>query len=375
MNDRVLPAVIATIYAVVLTILLFVPFVAREYRKRGELGAGTALLWFAWLLYLSGLGAYVLIPLPPRAPGLCDAFVHLQPQLRPFNGLDGVRPPGTWSELPAFLSYEPIQLLGFNILLFIPLGMFVRYLFRRGFISIAVIGLGMSLMIELTQITGLWFLYPCPYRLFDVDDLMANTFGAVLGRVVAPSLRLLPQQYSGVRPTTPRTITKGRRLLGMTCDVMLLFWIGTTGVPIADYYLKASRMPGRLHDHLWLEATAMWFGPAVLLLIAALIARGSTLGQQAVRLHPVTADNARPGMVVVLGRWLVGLGGLALVQGALKIADLSALWLPVTLFWAVIHAIGVTNSRDYRGISGRLVGLYVTDARRRAEPERATADA
>ena len=34
---------------------------------------------------------------------------------------------------------------------------------------------------ELTQLTGLYFIYPKPYRLFDIDDLLLNTTGGVLG--------------------------------------------------------------------------------------------------------------------------------------------------------------------------------------------------
>ena len=42
-------------------------------------------------------------------------------------------------------------------------------------------GFGMSLFVETTQLTGTWGLYACSYRVFDVDDLMTNTLGAVLG--------------------------------------------------------------------------------------------------------------------------------------------------------------------------------------------------
>ncbi len=34
---------------------------------------------------------------------------------------------------------------------------------------------------EFTQLTGLYFIYPSPYRVFDVDDLIMNTLGAIIG--------------------------------------------------------------------------------------------------------------------------------------------------------------------------------------------------
>jgi glycopeptide antibiotics resistance protein len=45
--------------------------------------------------------------------------------------------------------------------------------------------LATSLAIELTQLIGVWGLFPCAHRLFDVDDLLLNTAGATLGSLVA----------------------------------------------------------------------------------------------------------------------------------------------------------------------------------------------
>jgi hypothetical protein len=50
-----------------------------------------------------------------------------------------------------------------------------------GFARAALAGLAFSLAIETTQATALWGLYPCPWRQFDVDDLILNTAGTVLG--------------------------------------------------------------------------------------------------------------------------------------------------------------------------------------------------
>ena len=89
----------------------------------------------------------------------------------------------------------------------------------------------------------------------------------------------------------------------------------------------------------------------------------SSPGQHAVRLRPVSASGRRPGPVAVLRRWLVGVGGLALVQGVLNLVGLSSVWLAVTAVWCLVHAVGVFRNRDHRGISGRFAGLHVVDAR------------
>ena len=49
----------------------------------------------------------------------------------------------------------------------------------------ALLGFGLSLSVELTQLTGIWGLYPCAYRKFDVDDLLLNTLGVTLGFIAA----------------------------------------------------------------------------------------------------------------------------------------------------------------------------------------------
>ncbi len=72
-----------------------------------------------------------------------------------------------------------------NVLLFMPLGFFLRVLGGRGIVTAVVAGLGISLFVETTQLTGVWGVYPCAYRLFDVDDLVTNTLGAVLGSAIA----------------------------------------------------------------------------------------------------------------------------------------------------------------------------------------------
>ena len=114
-----------------------------------------------------------------------------------------------------------------NVALFVPLGMLVRHLALRGrTIGILVgtlAGLLVSLLVELTQLTGDWFLYPCAYRLFDVDDLLANTAGAVVGTVLAPLVGLLAGSRDPVDADEPRPVTSSRRFVGMFSDVLAIW--------------------------------------------------------------------------------------------------------------------------------------------------------
>ncbi|MFR9731251.1 VanZ family protein [Saccharopolyspora sp. MS10] len=368
MHIRVLPAVAAAVVAVALVVLVFVPYVAREHRRRGELRPGTVLLAAAALLYALGLVAYVLVPLPPVGPGFCEVFGDLRPQWRPFAGFDQVRRPGSWSELTGLLTDSSVQQFGFNVLLFVPLGMFVRHLLREGIGGAVLAGFMTSLAVELTQITGIWFLYPCPYRLFDVDDLIANTSGALLGALLAPVLRRIPGQLDRAEAGSPRPVGPYRRLLGMVCDVLLLWWLGVALARAADLLLRLGGVDLAPVARLWLESAALWFVPAAVLLLATAAGRGSSLGQRAVLLR-VVDDGSRPRIRAVLRRWLAGLGGLALAEGLIN-ALFPVAGTAFALAWCAAHALVVPRSRHHRGLTGVLAGTDLVDARATAEAVR-----
>ncbi|MBM9833979.1 VanZ family protein, partial [Enterococcus faecalis] len=74
----------------------------------------------------------------------------------------------------------------FNLLLTLPFGVYLRYYFKCSFLKTLVITFCLTLFFELTQLTGLYFIYPRPYRLFDVNDLFVNTVGGLVGWTIAP---------------------------------------------------------------------------------------------------------------------------------------------------------------------------------------------
>ncbi|MFC7340762.1 VanZ family protein [Saccharopolyspora griseoalba] len=297
----VLPGAIAAVLGTALAALLFPSFVAGEYRRRGGLRAEVALRRYAALLYATALGCYVLLP----TGGGCFAA-----QLLPLAGLTG------GGGLLQFAS---------NIALFVPLGA----LPARGSRFAAAAGLAASLLIEVTQLTGLWFSFPCPYRVFDVNDVIANTLGALLGGFVP--LRPLDRARCA---SDPVPVTAGRRLLGMCCDGLLLGWLAV-----------AAGGPDR---PAWL--------PAALVLLAATLPTGTTLGQRLVLLRA-----HRPTPVVASLRWASGCGGLA---AALTCGPLLGAPAPLAAgLWCAAHAAGVICDRDRRGITGLLSGLELHDMR------------
>ena len=354
MGEVLLPAFAASAAAIVVALALLVPFVAVQFRRRGAVRARPVLLGSAALVYVLGLAAYTLLPLPTVVEGFCaegGAGVQLQPGR--FLGdvvREGVAGPAALLGNPAVLQ------VALNLVLFVPLGVLVRGVVRRGVVVATAIGLLVSLVIEVTQLTGLWFLYPCSYRLFDVDDLLVNTAGALIGALVAPALHL----GAGRRPPDPdrpRPVTAGRRLLGMVCDVLTSAGIGMAlGL---TYVLGVIGTGAVVPPDVDAQVRALLTGvvPA-LVLLAWTVRSGRTVGEAAVRLRP-----RRPGSTpAVVLRWLVGIGGYLLLS-ALMPAPLG----PASALLAVVSIVAVFRTRGHRGLAYRAVGWDVEDDRERAD--------
>ena len=86
------------------------------------------------------------------------------------------------------ICFPSVLQVAFNVVLFVPFGVILRRYFNRSVLVTILLGAVTSLLIELTQLTGLWFFYPCAFRTADVDDLITNTLGTILGAVLAPVL-------------------------------------------------------------------------------------------------------------------------------------------------------------------------------------------
>ncbi len=86
--------------------------------------------------------------------------------------------------------YGVLQLV-MNVVFFMPLGfMLCRWAGWRFWVALPF-SFGCSVFIETSQLTGFWGLYPCAYRQFDVDDMLTNTLGAVIGFGVAKLIGLV----------------------------------------------------------------------------------------------------------------------------------------------------------------------------------------
>lgn len=72
-----------------------------------------------------------------------------------------------------------------NILLTVPFGVYLHYYFKQSLPRTVLFSFLLSLFYEGSQLSALFGIYPGPYRLADVEDLICNTLGGAAGYQVA----------------------------------------------------------------------------------------------------------------------------------------------------------------------------------------------
>ncbi|WP_410601418.1 VanZ family protein [Amycolatopsis sp. lyj-90] len=167
-------------------------------RSRGRVRLRPVLTMAAVLLYATMTLAVTFLPLPgPGAKRLSQTV-----QLHPFQWITDIHTELLKHGLPMadWFTAQTFQQATMNVLLFVPLGFFARTLWKRGLIGTTLIGLAASLLIEITQLTANFGTAPYVYRIFDVDDLLNNTGGAMLGWIAGALLLSL------VRKPVPSTV-------------------------------------------------------------------------------------------------------------------------------------------------------------------------
>lgn len=339
---------IAIAIGVAFGVVLFVPFVAISYRRRGRLGLGRTLLWLSALIYFWAIWTYTLLPLPdPDAIRCVGAIVD------PMSVVRDVQTALAASGNP--LRHPALLQLVFNVLLFLPLGVFVRVLAGRGVVVALLAGLGLSLLVEMTQLTGVWGLYPCAYRFFDVGDLLTNTLGAVLGCALA---FVVPRSLRGSQVSADadlaRPVTRGRRALAMLCDALAYGFLSAgVGVGVQAWLQYIANDRAAVLDGSLASALSAIVPTSVFLLV--ILVGGRSVGDIAVQLR--YAGSRLPAPLARVLRWAGGIGGLSalsLLGGLFDVASSLLILLAIVLLFTTRHG---------RGLPGVLSGQDLVDAR------------
>lgn len=263
-------------------------FIIYEYRKYGTFLFRRALILYSFVFYLLCAYFLIILPLPPRDE--VAKYTSQMIELRPFytvvrflNGTKLVLGDSS-TYLPALKQGVVLEPL-FNILLLVPFGIYLRYYFKFSFKKVVLSGFLLSLFFELTQLSGLYFIYPRPYRLADVNDLINNTLGAVIGYAVTPVFTLLLPSRTDIDEAAYKKgqeVTIFRRFAAFSID-WIAIWFVTFMIQIPLRLIPQYRA---WDDQVHLFDSRWMFFLTVFIVFMILPARmdGQTLGKKVVRI-------------------------------------------------------------------------------------------
>ena len=368
MSSFALPFRVAVVGGVVLFALLLVPVLVVQYRRYGRLSPRRVLAVSAVCVYAVALVAYTFLPLPTSQAN-CGRSGGAGVQLVPFRFVrDIVRETSGLGVVGTLTSTVTLQVV-FNVALFVPFGLLVRRFGGRPLGVTTLLGLLTSLAIEATQGTAFWGLYDCAWRVADVDDLIANTTGALLGALLAPRfLAWLPRPAQlAPRRLEPTRVTAVRRWLGMAVDLAAFTVVAGVVAFVVRAGAQLLGLPDDAATSGWAAAVGPLVAGALVSLVPALTGTGASYGQRLVWLRPTWSAPPSPGrraLLAVAGTgWALSLalGGLVDPEGP---GQLVALLLGVP---AVLSPLSVPLTRGRRGLSLVLAGAGLADSRTRAD--------
>lgn len=227
--------------------LFTLPFLIYEYRKYGAVPFFKGIIVYSMILYLLTAYLMVILPLPPIEE--VAHYTNTGMQLEPFRFISDIKVTTTLNlndidSILNFLNRSTVYTVLFNLLMTIPFGIYLRYFFKKKWWQTIIWTLLLSLFFEITQLSGLYGIYPKPYRIFDIDDLIVNTMGGVVGFIITPIVTLfLPTQdeLNSRGYEKGKTVRLLRRIISFVADLVFLclfsfiFKIILHGTSIKDF--------------------------------------------------------------------------------------------------------------------------------------------
>lgn len=242
MSNYVTTIKYAVLFFPLIAFLFTVPFILIEYHKYGSISFLKSIITYLFVFYLICSYFMVILPLPKISE--VANMTTPRTQLIPFcfimdfikhSSLDIGNIHTYFQAMKGSYFYIP----AFNILLTMPFGMFLRYYFKCSMKKTVFYTFLLSLFFELTQLTGLYFIYPRGYRLFDVDDLLLNTLGGFTGfLLMKPFIHVVPNiDMINIQAKEKGKIISGfRRTVSFFLDLFLLSLIVLIVYPFIKNY-------------------------------------------------------------------------------------------------------------------------------------------
>ncbi|MFT3943940.1 MAG: VanZ family protein [Ancrocorticia sp.] len=266
---------------------MFIPGLMWQYWRHGQFSFRRMLGWAAVCVYTTALFVYTLMPLPENGAAWC-ATHSVRSNFTPFGFINDIQRETVGMSTAQILRSNVVLQVVFNVVLFLPFGAIMHRYFGRGIVFTTLAGLATSTFIEASQYTGIFGIYPCAIRVADVDDLIMNTAGALIGALIAPLLLwwMPSARQLAAKRLAPRRVTAARRWTGMLLDAALFLGIqmGTTVVLFMGRWLLAGSAP--VEGASWEPLVAGGVALVVVFVGPALTGRGASAGQKIVWLTP-----------------------------------------------------------------------------------------
>lgn len=228
MNAYSIPIQFAIITFPFIAFILTIPFLIYQYRKYGAIPILKSIIFYSFILYL--ITAYYMVMLPLPSIEYVKKLNTPYTQLIPFQFIKDITATvsfdvSNFKDIINIFSHSTIYVVVFNFLLTLPLGVYLKYYFNKKWYQTIIYSFLFSLFFELTQLSGLYGIYPRPYRLFDVDDLIINTAGGLFGHLITPLLTIfLPSQkeLESISYKKGQRVTLLRRFFALLIDVFFI---------------------------------------------------------------------------------------------------------------------------------------------------------
>ena len=283
-------------------VLFTMPYAVYQYNRHGAISKYRTLIIYSFVLYMLVAFFLVSLPLPPRASTVGNRWQdHLN--LIPFKQI--------WlywhdrefgiASFQAYLTSMSLWQLLLNILLTVPFGVYLRYYFKQSLKRTILYSFLLSLFYETSQLTALFGIYPGPYRLADVEDLICNTMGGAAGYYIA-------SVFAAVLPSRDEIdercraygtrVTGLRRMWAVLFDyvcfsVLYIFILGVIELLNPDF--TGFFIYGEVFN---------WTSFCIVSLLQVLLTKGLTLGHAACRIILVSEDGGIASAGQLIKRYL-----------------------------------------------------------------------
>ena len=224
MNKLMIAVYMALLICPFIAIVITVPFVIVQYKKTKVINVIRCANFYLMIFFTLCAYFVTMLPFPTikEVEKLKGPFVQLIPFycFYDFVSNSGLVISDWTTVLPAFSGGIMLGIV-FNVLMLVPTGFFLRRLYKLRKREMILVGFMISLIFEFTQLTGLFGIYPNPYRIFDVDDLIQNTFGMFIGGELTHVWRFF-KQPSHIVVRQGGEVSFRRRLLADIIDQGIL---------------------------------------------------------------------------------------------------------------------------------------------------------